>query len=114
MISIKGLAHGTLSLRYREDSLSEQHTVLSFREVALLWLWGKSPNPAAESASCDRYSLPLDPATSVACEEAVVAEHSGASGWCNVEAKLCEWQSSTANSTELTLSVSPTLFLVFV
>lgn len=56
-----------------------------------LKLWGKSPNPAAESAGCERQSPSAGPASPRGvCKEAVLAEHFGPVGWCNVEAKLCE------------------------
>ena len=47
--------------RHREDSplsnvRSGEH--LAVPSILLLKLWGKSPNPAAESASCERSNLP--------------------------------------------------------
>ncbi len=80
-------------LRYREDSLSEQHAdLLCLRRSVPPRLWGKSPDPAAESASCKRQSLSLGPAIR-GVQRSWFAEHFGAGGRCNVEAKLCEWQS---------------------
>ena len=99
----------TAQLRYREDSLRSNIRCLA----PLPKLWGKSPNPVAESASCERYSLSLGPVPR-GVQRGCLAEHFGPGGWYTVEAKLCEWQSYAANTTELTLSVSPPPFLILV
>ena len=62
----------TAKAGYSEDSLSEPHAVvLCLAKDFPLALWGKSPDPAAESAGCERQSLSLAPTESdLVCEEA--------------------------------------------